>query len=367
MSSASMPEGPRHIIVIGASAGGVEALTRLARDLPSDIDAALFVTIHFPPDSTSALGRILTRAGPLNAVHATDGQPIESRNIYLAPPDHHLLIFRNGLRLYRGPRENGNRPAVDPMFRSAALAYGPRVIGVVLSGNLDDGTSGLLAIKRRGGTAVVQEPDDAMFPSMPQSAIDHVAVDHVVRLEDLGGLLAELAIRPTQEEEIVPADDAKKETEYTEVDLARIEDAADHPGVLAPFGCPDCGGTLWELRDGQLVRFRCRVGHAWTSEALLSSQSETLDAALWTALRALEESAALSQQLADRSRRRGNSRLAERFADNAQLATRRAETIRDVLLLASSDPRNVPERAPAAARKLDRRHDAAERMTGHDD
>lgn len=335
---------PRHIIVIGAFAGGVEALTTLVRDLPPAISAAIFVTIHFPPDTSSALARILRRAGSLNAVHATDGQAIAEGTIFLAPPDNHLLLFRDSMRLYRGPRENGNRPAVDPMFRSAALAFGPKVIGFVLSGNLDDGTSGLLAIKRRGGVAVVQDPAEAMFPSMPQSAIDHVAVDHVVKLDRMASLLTELTQQAPREEEVVSTDDVEREVEYSEIDMARIDDAADHPGVLAPFGCPDCGGTLWELREGDLVRFRCRVGHARTSEALLASQSETLDAALWTALRALEENAALRLQLADRARKRNNMRLAERMADSAALAERRAETIREVLL---RDNEEEPTASPA--------------------
>jgi two-component system chemotaxis response regulator CheB len=217
------------------------------------------------------------------------------------------------------------------MFRSAALAYGARVIGVILTGSLDDGTSGLLAIKRRGGIAVAQDPEDAMFPSMPQSAIEHVAVDHVARLEDLPRLLADLTKQPIIEEATLASDDAEKDIQYAELDLSRIENADAHPGVLAPFGCPDCGGTLWELREGDLVRFRCRVGHAWTSDGLLASQSETLDAALWTALRALEESASLRAQLAERARARGNARLAERMGDNAELALRRARTIREVL------------------------------------
>ena len=174
---------PRHIILIGASAGGVEALTNLVGELASDIPAAVCVTLHFPAGGSSALPKILGRSGALRAVHATDHLQIEEGMIYIAPPDHHLLLFRDRLRLYRGPRENGSRPAVDPMFRSAALAYGPRCIGVVLSGNLDDGTSGLLAITRRGGIAVVQDPEDAMFSSMPQSAIDHVNVDYVVNLD----------------------------------------------------------------------------------------------------------------------------------------------------------------------------------------
>ncbi|MFL5614565.1 MAG: chemotaxis protein CheB [Gemmatimonadaceae bacterium] len=360
-----MASAPRHIIVIGASAGGVEALTRLVGDLAPDIGAALFVTLHFPPNSTSALPRILTRAGDLRAMHASDGQEIEEGKIYLARPDHHLLIFRDHVRLYRGARENGNRPAVDPMFRSAAVAYGPRVTGVVLSGNLDDGTSGLLAIKRRGGTAVVQDPEDAMFPAMPQSAIEHVAVDHVVKLDRLAALLNELAKRPPTREDIVASDEARKELEFAELDLGRIEDVADHPGVLAPFGCPDCGGTLWELREGNLVRFRCRVGHAWTSEALLARQSETLDAALWTALRALEESAALSQQLAARARGRGNDRLADRFADNAELAMRRASTIRDVLLEETKQGQEREDVSTAGTGHI--RAAARQQMSGDDD
>jgi two-component system, chemotaxis family, protein-glutamate methylesterase/glutaminase len=358
---------PRHIIVIGASAGGVESLTKLVHDLPSDLPAAVFVTIHFPPTGTSALARILGRAGALAAVQAADNLPIQEGHIYLAPPDHHLLVFRDRMRLYRGPRENGNRPAIDPMFRSAALAYGLWVIGVVLSGNLDDGTSGLLAIKRRGGIAVVQDPEDAMFSSMPQSALDNVDVDYVVKLDRLPTLLEELAKRPPVAGEIVPSDDARKEMEFSKVDLARIEDPEEHPGVLAPFGCPDCGGTLWELREGNLVRFRCRVGHAWTSEALLSSQAETLDAALWTALRALEESASLSQQLAERAQSRGNARVAERLSDHATLATRRAEIIRDVLLGERDPlPRDEDESAPSARHTRQRAPRHRERTSGHD-
>jgi two-component system chemotaxis response regulator CheB len=224
---------PRRIIVIGASVGGVEALTRLVRDLPGNIPAAVFVTIHFPPTGTSALARILQRAGSLEPAHAADYLAIEEGHIYVAPPDHHLLVFRDQMGLNRGPRENGNRPAVDPMFRSAALAYGPRVIGVVLSGNLDDGTSGLLAIKRRGGIAVAQDPDDAMFSSMPQSAIDHVDVDYVVKLDRLPAVLENLAKRSPVAGEIVQSDDARKEVEYSELNVSRLENAEEHPGMLA--------------------------------------------------------------------------------------------------------------------------------------
>ena len=320
------------IIVVGASAGGVEALTELVRGLPADLPAAVFVTIHFPSAGTSVLPRILTRQGKLQAEHASDGEPIEPGRIYVAPPDYHLLLRHGRMELLRGPRENGHRPAIDPLFRSAAVAFGPRVIGVVLSGNLDDGTSGLMAVQRRGGIVVVQDPEEAPFPSMPQSAIDNLDVDHVSRMKDMGPLLAELARVPAARLEVAVSDDARKETEYTEIDLETIEDTQGHPGDLSMFGCPDCGGTLWVLREGDLVRYRCRVGHAWSSDGLLARQAETLDGALWTALRALEESASLSRQMANRAKRRGNTMLAERFEDNAMDAEYRAGIIREVLL-----------------------------------
>jgi two-component system chemotaxis response regulator CheB len=186
----------RDIIVVGASAGGVEALQQLAASLPADFPGSLFVSVHFPEHGTSALPQILARAGPLPALHARDGEPITPGKIYIAPPDHHLLLSRHGVRVVHGPKENGNRPAIDPMFRSAAIAFGPRVIGVVMTGNLDDGTSGLAVIKRRGGKAVVQDPDDALFPSMPRSAIEHVGVDCVVPARMMGGALAQLMAEP---------------------------------------------------------------------------------------------------------------------------------------------------------------------------
>lgn len=190
----------RNVIVIGASAGGVEVLTQLVGTLPSSLDAAVFVTLHFPAHGTSVLPRLLSRAGPLETVHPADDAPVRPGRIYVAPPDHHMLVFRDRVRLVRGPPENGNRPALDPMFRSAALAHGSRVVGVVLTGNLDDGTSGLMAVKRRGGIAVVQDPTDAMFPSMPASALEHVRVDHVVSIGSLGPLLAWLVGEPRSDE-----------------------------------------------------------------------------------------------------------------------------------------------------------------------
>jgi two-component system chemotaxis response regulator CheB len=185
---------PKHdMIVIGASAGGVEALIKLVGSLPADLPAAIFLVLHIPAQSPSLLPDILNRAGPLHAVHPVDGQAIEYRHIYAAPPDYHLMVEKGIVRIVRGPKENRHRPAIDPLFRSAARTYGTRVVGVILTGSMDDGAAGLLAIKRRGGKAIVQDPQDALFASMPQSAIAHVEVDHVVPLFDMAPLLTKLA------------------------------------------------------------------------------------------------------------------------------------------------------------------------------
>jgi len=322
----------RDIIVVGASAGGVEALQRLAASLPSDFPASVFISVHFPEGGTSVLPRILARAGALPAEHARNGEQIQPGRIYVAPPDHHLLLTTSGLRIVRGPKENGNRPAIDPMFRSAALAFGPRVIGVVLTGNLDDGTSGLAAVKRHRGVAVVQDPDDAIFPSMPQSAIAHVDVDCVVPLRAIADTLLELMDQPVDTAEYSPMPDDVKENALSAGDLETIEDPAHHPGMLSAFGCPDCGGVLWELREGDFTRYRCRVGHAWTGEALLAEQGTTVDEALWVALRALEENAALYRQMARRHESRGLPELASRCTVHAEVAEGHAAIVRESLL-----------------------------------
>jgi two-component system chemotaxis response regulator CheB len=327
-----MANRTRDIIVIGASAGGVEVLQQVVRTLPPNFPAAVFVTLHFPEHATSVLPRILSRAGPLPALHAADGDAVVRGRIYIAPPDHHLLLMRRGMRIVRGPKDNGNRPAIDPMFRSAAVAFGPRVIGVVLTGNLDDGTAGLAAIKRRGGLTVVQDPEEALFSSMPRSALEHVEIDRVIRAGQFGRTIQEIMCDPTPDVEPPLSQGDAMENEYSAGDLDAIEQPEKHPGRVSPYSCPDCGGVLWELNDGDFMRFRCRVGHGWTGDALMARQSESLDDALWTALRALEENAALSRQIAGRYRARGADRLARRLDDQAEAAQSRADVIRDALM-----------------------------------
>jgi two-component system, chemotaxis family, protein-glutamate methylesterase/glutaminase len=325
---AIMPD--RDIVVVGASAGGVEALAGLAAALPADLPAAVFVVLHLPATGTSALPDILSRHGPLAATHAKDGEPIENGRIYVAPPDHHLLLRTGHVHLTRGPRENGHRPAVDTLFRSAARGYATRVVGVVLSGALDDGTAGLAAIKSRGGIAVVQEAKDALYPGMPGSALEHVQVDHVLAVASMGELLARLTAEPVREGPGPESTGMKVEVEMSGFSLDAME--GEHPGEPSGFSCPDCNGVLWEIQAEGLRRYRCRVGHAWSPESLLTQQSEALEAALWIALRTLEERAALARRLAEPARRRGHSITATRFEEQATEAQQAARQVRNLLL-----------------------------------
>jgi two-component system chemotaxis response regulator CheB len=317
------------IIAIGGSAGAVELVARLAGALPAGLPAAVFVCIHFPESAVSVLPRLIGRAGSLPAAHAVDGEPIEAGRIYVARPGCHLLVGRERVRLTKGPKENGHRPAVDPLFRSAARAHGPRAVGVVLSGNLDDGSAGLSAIVRAGGTAIVQDPDDALYQGMPRSAVEHVAVHHVAPLAGLAELIIMHAGRIAElpEEAAVSPDES---------DPAEVEDremrAPREDAPPSPYTCPECSGTLFDVTEsGEPLRFRCRVGHAYTAEYLLADQAEALEAGLWSALRALEEHAALARRMAERAGDRGSRHSASRFTEQAVDAEHHASVVRTAL------------------------------------
>lgn len=319
----------RDIVVIGGSAGAIESASEIVRALPAEFPAAIFTVVHFPGSVTSALPKILSRAGHLVAEHPADEAPIVPGRIYVAPPDCHLFLEQGNIRLSRGPKENGHRPAIDPLFRSAARHYGSRVIGVLLSGNLSDGTAGLLSIKQHGGIAMVQDPETALYSGMPRSAIERVPVDHVVPVRGMAGLLTQLTAQPApSSKEAVMASSDVNDDAFDEVAL---EDRKTQVGIPSTMSCPECHGVLWEHRDGDVLAFRCRVGHAFTEEALLSIQAEQLEAALWTALRALEEHSALSRRLAARASHRGHSHSASTFTEHAMDAEHHASTIRTVL------------------------------------
>ncbi len=334
------------LVVVGASAGGVEALAELVRGLPRNLPAAVCVVLHLPADSTRLLPQILSRAGALPAVHARDGELLRHGHVFVAPPDSHLVVEPGRLRLLAGPRENGHRPSIDVLFRTAAQAYGPRVVGVILSGTLDDGTAGLLAIKRRGGLAVVQQPADARYPGMPQSALEHVVVDEVLPVRDIPAALSRLAREPAPGEAAAPSAALQEEIRAAEVDLERLNRDA-YPGAPSVYTCPECSGSLWELRDGELLRYRCRVGHAFTAESLLASQSGSVEAALWAALRALEEKASLASRMAEQATARGYQLTAVRFAEQEADARQRAAVIRRALLV---DAESLP--GPATVETL---------------
>lgn len=318
----------RDIIVVGASAGGVEALQELVAGLPVDLPAAVFVVLHMAPHSPGVLGEILDRAGPLPCAQAVDGDPIRPGRVYVARPDFHLLLKPQLVRVVQGPRENSSRPAIDPLFRSAALAYGQRVIGVVLTGLLDDGTAGLYSIKQQGGLAVIQDPLDAMFGDMPRNALEKVAVDYVLPLADIPAALARL----TREEIGVEAH-AVPDRLILENQIAEgvMEDFST-VGTPSIFSCPECGGVLQEIREGEPLRYRCQVGHAYTAKTLADGQAERLEEALWSALRMLEERANLDRRIAEDARRRAITEIIGHFEARALEAEQSAEVIREILM-----------------------------------
>ena len=323
---------PNHdIIVVGASAGGVEALMTIVRGLSADLPASIFVVLHVPAQGPSILHDLLNRAGTIPAAQATDGALIEQGHIYVAPPDNHLLVHRDHMRTVRGPKENRHRPAVDVLFRSAAVAYGPRVVGVVLTGSLDDGTAGLLAIKRRGGLAIVQDPQEALYPGMPSSAMQNVQIDYCLPLAEIPATLTRLSHDPAPNEEAFPVpEDMKQELRITQMDMEALNNA-ETVGAPSVFSCPECGGVLWEVHDGDILRFRCRVGHAYSTDSMLADQKDTVEEALWSALKTLEENVDLCDRLYEQAKQRGNKMLIASFQDKVNESKRRAGLIRRVL------------------------------------
>lgn len=333
----------RDIVTVGASAGGIEALTTLVCNLPHDLPAALFVVVHIPAEAPSVLAEILNRAGPLSASSARDRAPIEHGRIYVAPPDHHLLVTSTEMRVTQGPRENRHRPAIDPLFRSAALSFGPRVVGLILSGALNDGAAGLLAIKRAGGVALVQDPDTAAFPSMPESALMYVAVDGCLPVPALAKRIVALVNGEQPERKgavpVVDEMDEDREAELRiETDIAGLNPAVvGYPppnGRLSSLTCPACHGPLWEIQDGPLLRFRCRVGHAFTAEAVLEGHDDNVEEALWLALNTLEESEQLYTRLGQQARERRHTHMERQFSRQAQTIRERAAVIRRLLTAA---------------------------------
>jgi two-component system, chemotaxis family, protein-glutamate methylesterase/glutaminase len=334
----------RDIVVIGASAGGLQALRQILSAMPRDVEAALLAVLHTADHSRSMLPDILQRRSNMPVSHPCDGDRIERGRFYIAPPGFHMIVEEGFVRVLQGPRENLHRPAIDPLFRSAAAAYGRRVIGVILTGMLDDGTAGLMVVSAGGGEAIVQDPQSASFPSMPRSALNQVPHAHVLPLEQIAAFLLQL-IGEELPSEAEPANQgsvgqaslertslaAAKETRIAELNMDEVssEDRLGHP---SPFACPDCGGVLWEIEQNGFLRFRCRVGHAFTASHLGVQQRQAVETALWEALRALEESASLYRRMAGRARTTNHELPARLYQERASNTEYNSKILRDFLL-----------------------------------
>jgi two-component system chemotaxis response regulator CheB len=316
----------RDVVVVGASAGGVEALRTLVGGLPRDFAAAVLVVLHIAPTSRSALPEILRRAGKLPVDHASHGEALKPGQIYVAPPDYHLLVRDGTVALGHGPRENGHRPAVDPLFRSAARWHGPAVSAVVLSGTLDDGAAGVAIVAARGGRVLVQDPTEALYDGMPRAALRVCKPDGVAIAAAMAPQLVAWSL------EVAPGLPPPVDRDLAvETDVAELDDTAmsdpDRPGTPAGLSCPDCNGSLFEIST-DVLRFRCRVGHAWSPESLAAEQGDEVEAALWVAIRSLEEKAALRRRLSRAATERANDPAADFHAEKADEAAERARTIR---------------------------------------
>jgi len=311
----------RNIIVVGASAGGVEALMQLCAGLPGDLAAAMFVVQHLSPDSESALPKLLNRAGGMPAASAVDGEAVRLGHIYVAPPDRHLLLRSERILLSRGPQENRTRPAIDALFRSAAVAYGSRVVGVVLTGLLDDGTEGLIAIKKAGGTSVVQDPADASWPSMPANALLRDHVDHCLPLAELPALLTTLS-QETAGPNLKLPPEIIVEDQIAAREFAVMKKELSPPGHPSPLSCPQCGGVLNEIAEQDGIRFRCQIGHAFTSLGLEAAQNDEIERALAIAVRTHRDRLHLFLRMEAGARERGLVHAAARW-ERAAVESRR--------------------------------------------
>ena len=317
----------QRIVVIGASSGGIEALRELVNGLRPGFPAPICIVLHTSPDSPGLLAKILADAGRLPTATAFTGMKLLDGHIYVAPPDHHLLVEPGVLRLGGGPKENRFRPAIDPLFRSAAQVYGPGAVGLILTGSLDDGSAGLRTIKQLGGTAIVQDPRDALFPGMPTNALRHVSADLVAALADLPRVLTDAVTRTVGSQS-----PAVPEGVRVEVAIAKEDSTVDretvHIGDPSVFACPDCHGVLLRLKESGVLRFRCHTGHAYSAETLLAALNEGIENALWSAVRAVEEGRLLLEQLLQQPEPPDGTTA--RIKTQLALVTDQAELLREI-------------------------------------
>ncbi|MBE0537954.1 MAG: chemotaxis protein CheB [Phycisphaerae bacterium] len=320
----------RETVVLGGSAGGLEALTHLVQNLRSDFAASMFIVLHTSPHSPSMLAHILSKHSRVRVEPAAHKKPIQRNCIYTAIPDRHLMIDDAYMYTPAGPKENRVRPAIDPLFRSAAVSQTSCVTGIILTGMLDDGTSGLMAIKQCGGLAIVQDPRDARYPDMCRSALKHVKVDHVVALADMAAILNE-AMKPCTAEEIEIPSALLEEVRFSLGEEKEMIDK-DRTGALVPLTCPECGGPIWETDDEVFRRFRCYTGHNFTARALLAEIDEETEKSLWTSLQMLKGRTRMLERMADTEKKNNRLRSEKLFRKDAADSQKHAERVNRLLL-----------------------------------
>jgi two-component system, chemotaxis family, protein-glutamate methylesterase/glutaminase len=339
-----MPDLPitRDVVVIGGSAGAISVLQEVLANLPSDFQAAMLIVVHQSQTQPGRLPEVLGQRSKLPIAHAKDADPIELGRIYVAPPDYHMLIERGWIHLSRGPKENRFRPSVDPLFRTAARAYGPQVVGVILSGMLDDGTLGAMRIKQFGGTVIAQDPLDAESPDMPTSVIRNVDCDYVLKIRDIAGVLNRLAEEPIDAPVYGASAISTKPMPESSNVAREADDSADRGdaalvtgerlGLATGLTCPQCGGAVWESKHDGLVYYRCHVGHAYTADSMAAEHNSILESTLWEAVRMFQESAALNRRLERKAMEMGNGDMQGRYRERSEEAEQRAEVVRHILL-----------------------------------
>jgi two-component system chemotaxis response regulator CheB len=337
-----------NIIVMGTSAGGLKALSAVLSALPANLDATIFVVQHLAPDQKSALPQLLGDISALPVSSPVDKEPFLPGHIYVAVPDYQLLVNQDTVRVLRGPQENRFRPSIDALFRSAARAHGSRVIGVVLTGYLDDGTVGLQTIKQRGGMTVVQDPEEAEYPSMPRIALRYVKVDHTVAIADAGALLVRLVAEPAAPQEAFPTTPAIEiEANIAEqlMNTQEFLESVEQIGTRTTYTCPDCNGSIWQIGEEEPLKLRCHVGHSFTGEVFLAAQHRNVESALWAAIRIMEEKVTFSRQLAVGKRKQNMLNEADAYEQEANALDNQVTDIRDLILCVFSSQRSNAEDA----------------------
>jgi two-component system chemotaxis response regulator CheB len=334
------------IVVIGTSAGGLKALSAVLSKLPADIGAAIFVVQHLAANKRSYLPKLLGDVSDLPVSSPADEETFVPGHVYVAAPDYHLLLNGDRVRVLRGPQENRFRPSIDALFRSAARSHGCRVIGIVLTGYLDDGTVGLQTIKKRGGITVVQDPAEAEYPSMPKTALRYVKIDHTVPIADAGALLIRLVAEPSAAQEDFPTTPAIEiESNIAEqvMNTKEFLENVEQIGERTTYTCPDCNGAIWQIGEEEPLKLRCHVGHSFTGEVFAAEQSQNIESALWTAIRIMEEKVTFSRQLAERKRKQNMLDAADAYEKEADALDQEVTKVRDLIVCGIASPRSSSE------------------------